>query len=137
MLGPCFGTMGLLPGDAVSFRLRRGAPLLGSPAVMEAVSDLLERSSRVLDLRCCYHDFRWPELFPPPWRNHSNAACAACKRADLDSCVRFCGLGAERQLRRAPEPAITTCPWGFRECLVPVRNGGLLRGALFAGPCWL
>jgi AraC-like DNA-binding protein len=98
---------------------------------------VLRLAGQAMGLKLCLHDcLRRVQEVPQPWRHHRAAICRRSKARDEQRCRAFDGDEVHRALSGLPEGRIHECPLGVTELAVPVMDGGLLVGVLFAGPCW-
>jgi AraC-like DNA-binding protein len=103
----------------------------------KAIVSLLRLSGQAMGLHLCFHDrLRRVQEVPQPWRHHRAAFCRRNKAHDLARCRAFDGDEVHRALSGLPDGRMHECPLGVTELAVPVMDGGLLVGVLFAGPCW-
>ena len=107
------------------------------PASTARIRKLLEDGTRTLGLRLVFHDRLWRSGLPHKWRHHTCAPCRAKMKVDEQRCFQFCMRQVHTELAGQPDGRMHTCPWGFTEIAVPVTDGGLFAGILFAGPAWL
>ncbi len=102
-----------------------------------AILRLMQRGSRVLGLRLCFHDQLRRSGLAGEWTQHTAQPCARAKKQDPAACSRFGGQEVHRALAGMHEGRIQCCPFGFTEIAVPVFSDNLPAGVLFAGPCWM
>lgn len=98
--------------------------------------ELLERGTRVLGLRLCYHDILNCTGLPKPWLQHENPACLSVKSTRQDECAAFCGDRVEVEIASRPDGSTHVCPFGHTDVVAPVWRAGALAGVLYAGACW-
>ena len=98
---------------------------------------VLRLAGQAMGLHLCLHDcLRRVQEVPQPWRHHRAAICRRNKAHDHPRCRAYDGDEVHRALSGLPRGRIHECPLGVTELAVPVMDGGLLVGVLFAGPCW-
>ncbi len=102
----------------------------------QQIRDFMERGTRALGLRLCFHDLLRRSGLPKPWLQHQNPACLAVKRDHQTECAAFCGQRIEREVTGLPSGSIHTCPFGHTDIAAPVWLEGMLAGVLYAGVCW-
>ncbi len=102
----------------------------------QLIRELMERGTRVLGLRLCYHDILHRTGLPKSWLQHQNPACMSIKREHQPECGAFCGQQIERSISGLANGSIHVCPFGHTDIVVPVWLAGTLAGVLYAGVCW-
>lgn len=109
---------------------------MDSADLRESIDGLLESTERVIGLRLALHDYH--QLLGPEneWRYHRDPACMQVKAVAQNRCASFDGGRARIEAGNDAEGRVHTCPFGHTEIVVPVLDGGLQSGMLFAGPCW-
>jgi AraC-like DNA-binding protein len=107
-----------------------------SPRERTLIQELLERGTRILGLRVCYHDHLRTTGLPERWQIHANPACLEVKSTRQGECSQFCGLEMDRLLPSKPDGSVHTCPFGHTDIAVAVMLEGQLAGILSAGVCW-
>lgn len=111
--------------------------MLNSKQRSREIVRVLRLAGQAMGLNLCLHDcLRRVQEVPQPWRHHRAAFCRRNKAHDHPRCRAFDGDEVHRALSGLPDGRIHECPFGVTELAVPVMDGGLLVGILFAGPCW-
>lgn len=108
-----------------------------SPRDRQLIQDLLERGSRMLELRLCFHDLQQRSGLSKDWRQHANPACMTVKAEHQPECAAFCGTKIEREIAGLPDGSIHECPFGHTDIAAPVWVEGMLAGVLYAGVVWM
>lgn len=111
------------------------------PDSTTAVTNVLQAARRLLGIRVSLKDLTGYSQLASDLQWHSDAACKSHVQAINESsvCHQHCTVDLPQTLQQqgGRQARLVTCPFHHTELVVPVFQGDLIAGILYAGPLWL